>query len=145
MDGQKKLPGKLRMGMETFLSVNLDTMNNPKSSIMNIVSWLDVMISLLMTALVMGYVVRVVLDITKEAFTVGKRFSMVVTLDLTQLNISVEKIFARKTRLQNEYKSKHRTCLHFGRKLHIFSCSHITIINTDHNFKINALFSTNTK
>jgi len=43
---------------------------------------------------VMGYVVGMVLDITKEAFTVGKRFSMVVTLDVKQLNVSVEKMFA---------------------------------------------------
>jgi len=99
------------------------------------------MISLLMTTMVMG---SVVMDISKQVFTVGKRFSMVVTLDFKQLNIFVEKIFARKTRLQNEYKSKHRTCLHFGREIHIFSCFHITIINTDHNFKINALFSNTT-
>ena len=125
------------------------------------------MISLLMTVLVMGSVVSVItlmmdtlmtlsltimalkkwmtlMDISKEVFTVGKRSSMVVNLEVKQLNNSVEKIFARKTRLQNEYKSKHRICLHFGRGLHIVSCFHITIINTDHNFKMNALFS-NTK
>jgi len=100
------------------------------------------MISLLMTAMVTGYAV---VDITKEVFMVGKRFSMVANLGVKKLNIFVEKIFARKIHLQNEYKSKHQTCLHFGRGLHIFSCFHITIINTDHNFKINALFSINTK
>jgi len=94
MDGQTKLPGKLRMGMERFLSVNLDTMNNSQSSIMNIVCWWDVMISLLMTAMVMGCVVMRVMDITGEALMVGKRFSMVVTLEVKQLNISVEKMSA---------------------------------------------------
>jgi len=52
------------------------------------------MISLLMTAGVMGYVVMRVMDITKEAFMVGKRFSMVATLEVKQLNISVEKMSA---------------------------------------------------
>jgi len=50
------------------------------------------MISLLMTHLVMGCVV---MDISKEAFMVGKRFSMVVAdLEVKQLNISVEKMSA---------------------------------------------------
>jgi len=52
------------------------------------------MISLLMTVKVMGCVVVGVLDITKEAFMVGKRFSMVANLMIKQLNISVEKMFA---------------------------------------------------
>jgi len=52
------------------------------------------MISLLMTVLVMGYVVGMVMDITKEASTVGKRFSMVANLEVKQLNISVEKMSA---------------------------------------------------
>jgi len=53
------------------------------------------MISLLMTAMETGYVVVImVMDITKQVFTVGKRFSMVVTLEVKQLNISVEKMSA---------------------------------------------------
>jgi len=82
--------------MEKFLSVNLDTigMTDTQPSIMNIVCRWDVIISFLMTVLMMGSVVVGVVDITGEAFMVGKRFSMVVTLDVKQLDIFVEKIFA---------------------------------------------------
>jgi len=86
--------------METFLPVNLDTINDSQPSIMNIVCRWDVMISLLMTAMETGYVVVIMkMDIMKEAFMVGKRFSMVVTLDVKQLNKSVEKMFARLQRI----------------------------------------------
>jgi len=58
------------------------------------------MISLLMTAMVMGYVVvSLLMDITKQVSMGGKRFSMVATFNLTQLKIFVEKIFARLQRM----------------------------------------------
>jgi len=77
--------------METFFTLSIvgDTMKNSQPSNMNIVCRWDVMISLLMTMHGMGYVV---VDISKEVFMVGKRFSMVVTLEVKQLNISVEKM-----------------------------------------------------
>ena len=105
--------------MEMFLLVNLDTIGitDSQSLIMNIVCRWDVMISLLMTVLVMGSVVSVItmmmdtlmtisftimalkklmtlMDITKQIYTVGKRFSMVANLKIKQLNISVEKMSA---------------------------------------------------
>jgi len=89
----------------------------------------------------MGYAVVGVMDTSKQVFMVRKRFSMAVTLHFKQLKISVENMSVRKTRLQKEYKSKHRTSLHFGRGLHIFSCFHITIINANDNSRTNALFS----
>jgi len=52
------------------------------------------MISLLMTAGVMDFAATLVLDITKQIYTVGKRFSMVANLDFKQLKISVEKMSA---------------------------------------------------
>jgi len=95
MIGHKKLPGELRMRMETFFLLRLDTMKISQSSIMNIVCRWDVTISLLMTAMVMEYVVvTMVMDITKEMFMVGKRFSMVANSQFKKLNIFVEKIFA---------------------------------------------------
>jgi len=106
--------------MEILLSVNLDTTtmaNNSQPSIMNIVCRWDVMISLLMTVLMMGSVVSVItmmmdtlmtisftilalkkwmtlMHISKEVFMVGKRSSMVVNLEVKQLNNSVEKMSA---------------------------------------------------
>ena len=52
------------------------------------------MILLLMTAMVMGYVVRMVKDIIEESFMVGTKFSMVANLEVKQLNHFVEKMFA---------------------------------------------------
>ena len=69
-----KLPGKLRMGMEIFLTVNLVTtggMTYSQPSIMNIVCRWDAMISLLMTAGVMEYAsvgVITLMVIIKEVF-----------------------------------------------------------------------------
>merc|ERR1719253_797654 len=48
-----------------------------------------------MTILVMGYVVKkLVMEISKEVFTVGKRFSMVANLIIRQFYIFVEKMSA---------------------------------------------------
>jgi len=77
-----KLSGELGMGMETLLSVNLGTLNKTQPSIMNIVCRWAAMFSLLMTGGVMDFAAALVLDITKQIYTVGKRFSMVANLEV---------------------------------------------------------------